>query len=66
MTAPFEDRQKVSAEKWDKTVPKWQRMGICIVVGQRRAKCESGWMVNVMAYDDGTSLELDANWLKAT
>jgi hypothetical protein len=51
MTPPFQDRQKVSAAKWDKTVPRWNRMGICIVVGRRRASCESGWLVNIMGED---------------
>lgn len=39
-------------------------MGICTVVGQRRARCESGWMVNIMA-KDGTTMELDSHWLIA-
>jgi hypothetical protein len=59
---PFEDRQKVNAKRYDATNPKWRHMGICIVIGQRRARCESGWMVNIMA-KDGTSMELDSHWL---
>jgi hypothetical protein len=61
---PFRDRQKVDAKRYDATNPKWNRMGICIVVGQRRARCESGWMVNIMA-KDGASMELDSHWLSA-
>lgn len=59
---PFADRQKVDARRYDATNPKWNHMGICIVIGRRRARCESGWMVNIMA-KDGTSMELDSHWL---
>jgi hypothetical protein len=59
---PFADRQKVDAKRYDATNPKWNHMGICTVVGQRRARCESGWMVNIMS-KDGTSMELDSHWL---
>lgn len=62
---PFRDRQKVDAIKWDKTVPKWARLGICIVIGQRKTRgCESGWMVNIMS-KDGTNSELDSHWLSS-
>ena len=61
---PFRDKQKVEAKRYDATNPKWNRMGICIVVGQRRARCESGWLVNIMA-KDGTTTELDSHWLTA-
>ena len=60
--APFFDGQSVDAGRYDATNPKWNHMGICIVVGQRRARCESGWMVNIMA-KDGTYMELDSHWL---
>ena len=38
---PFQDRQKVDAKRYDATNPPWRRMGICTVIGQRRARCES-------------------------
>ena len=62
--APFFDGQSVDAGRYDATNPKWNHMGICIVVGQRRARCESGWMVNIMS-KDGVSMELDSHWLSA-
>jgi hypothetical protein len=61
---PFVDRQKVDAKRYDSTNPKWNQRGICIVVGQRRARCESGWMVKIMS-KDGTYTELDSHWLSA-
>lgn len=61
---PFADRQKVDAKRYDASSPPWNKLGICIVVGQRRARCESGWMVNIMA-NDGTTVELDSHWLSA-
>jgi hypothetical protein len=61
---PFKDRQKVSLARWDKHSPPWDRMGECIVIGQRKTRgCESGWMVKVMA-KDGTYRELDSHWLE--
>ena len=61
---PFKDRQKVSMARWDKHSPPWDRMGECIVIGQRKTRgCESGWMVKVMA-KDGTYRELDSHWLE--
>ena len=61
---PFKDRQKVSLTRWDKHSPPWDRMGECIVIGQRKTRgCESGWMVKVMA-KDGTYRELDSHWLE--
>jgi hypothetical protein len=58
------DRQKVSLARWDKHSPPWDRMGECIVIGQRKTHgCESGWMVKVMA-KDGTYRELDSHWLE--
>lgn len=64
LAPPFADRQKVDASRYDATNPKWRQMGICTVVGQRRSRCESGWMVSIMA-DDGTVLDLDSHWLSA-
>jgi hypothetical protein len=61
---PFKDRQKVSLARWDKHSPPWDRMGECIVIGQRKTHgCESGWMVKVMA-KDGTYREIDSHWLE--
>lgn len=61
---PFKDRQKVSLARWDKHSPPWDRMGECIVVGQKQQRgCESGWMVTVMA-KDGTYRELDSHWIQ--
>lgn len=63
---PFKDRQKVSLARWDKHSPLWDRMGECIVVGQKQTRgCESGWMVTVMA-KDGTYRELDSHWIQQT
>jgi len=61
---PFKDRQKVSLERWDNHSPPWDRVGECIVVGQKQTRgCESGWMVTVMA-KDGTYRELDSHWIQ--
>jgi len=62
---PFADRQKVDAKRYDASSPPWDKMGICIVIDQRKTRgCESGWMVKIMS-KDGTVKELDSHWLSA-
>lgn len=61
---PFVYRQKVDCARYDATNPPWDRMGICIVIDQHQATCESGWMITVLA-KDGTAKRLDSHWLSA-
>lgn len=61
---PFQDQQKVSLDRWDQTVPWWDRLGVCRVVRQRPSRaCESGWLVTVQTAA-GTRKELDSHWLQ--
>lgn len=65
-TKPFVEGQRVSLARWDATVPPYHRFGVCEVVGIRKSRSESGWMVTVQsnAENHNYTFELDSNWLQ--
>lgn len=59
---------EVDLHKWDCTVRPPERLHFCVVIGIRRDRCETGWMIKVRSLDraDHREHELDSNWLNET